>query len=84
MVYLGLVPKKGIRLKMNMMNCSVSGIVNKDCKTQIKNALDKVDGVQEVGVNLKSGTVQIKYKDPATEIDIKNCIEHTGHKIIYE
>lgn len=69
---------------MNTMLCSVSGMQNKECKTQIKNALNKVQGVNEVGVNLRSGTVEIHYNDPATEIQLKDCIENTGFKILYE
>jgi copper chaperone CopZ len=69
---------------MNQMLCSVSGIQNKDQKTQIKNSLDKIEGVGEVGVDLATGTLDIKYNDPATEADIKNCIENTGFKIVYE
>lgn len=69
---------------MNMMYCSVAGIMSKDNKTQLKNALDKVKGVQEVGVNLTTGTVQVKYNDPASENEIKNCIEKTGYKILYQ
>ena len=63
--------------------CSVSGMQNKNCKTQLKNALDKVKGVQEVGVNLYDGVVKVGYNEPATEVEIKNCIEHTGFKIVY-
>lgn len=69
---------------MNTMLCSVSGMQNKGSKTQIKNALNKLDGVGEVGVNLLTGTVQIDYNDPATRTQIKECIEKTGFKIIYE
>ena len=69
---------------MNTMLCSVSGMQNKECKTQIKNALNKIKGVNEVGVNLTSGTVEIQYNDPATENELKNCIESTGFKIQYE
>ena len=69
---------------MNTMFCSVSGIQNKEGKTQIKNALNKIDGVSGVGVNLASGTVEIQYNEPATENDLKSCIEKTGFKIIYE
>lgn len=69
---------------MNTMLCSVSGIQNKACKTQIKNALNKIDGVNKVGVNLVSGTVEIEYNDPATEGTLKNCIENTGFTIVYE
>ena len=50
----------------------------------IKNALNKIDGIQEVGVNLATGTIEIEYNEPATEADIKNCIENTGFKIVYE
>ena len=69
---------------MNTVLCSVSGIQNKECKTQIKNALDKIKGVQEVGVNLTPGPVRVEYNEPATELEIKDCIEHTGFKIEYE
>lgn len=69
---------------MNQMLCNVSGIQNKEQKTQIKNSLNKIEGVGEVGVNLATGTLNIKYNAPATEADIKNCIENTGFKIVYE
>jgi len=68
---------------INML-CNVSGIRNKECKTQIKNALDKIEGVQEVGVNRATGTVSVDYNEPATELAIKNCIENAGFKILYE
>ena len=66
------------------MLCSVSGIQNKEEKTQIKNALNKIEGVNEVGVNLTTGTIEILYNDPATENVLKNCIENSGFKILYE
>ncbi|PKM74429.1 MAG: heavy metal transporter [Firmicutes bacterium HGW-Firmicutes-16] len=69
---------------MNNMLCSVSGIQNKEGKTQIKNALKKIKGVNEVGVNLMTGTIEIQYNEPATENELKSCIENTGFKIDYE
>lgn len=69
---------------MNQMLCSISGMQNKVQKTQIKNSLSKLDGVSEVGVNLTTGTIDIKYNEPATAADIKNCIEDSGFKIVYE
>lgn len=69
---------------METLLCSVSGVQNKACKTQIKNALNKIKGVGEVGVNLSSGTVQVQYNAPATEAELKSCIESTGFRIIYE
>ncbi len=69
---------------MNTVLCSVTGIQNKECKTQVKNALDKIKGVHEVGVNPAEGTIKVEYNSPATESEIKNCIENTGFKIVYE
>ena len=69
---------------MYTMVCGVTGIQNKECKTRIKNALDKIKGVQEVGVNLAAGTIQVEYNEPATAPEIKSCIEDTGFKIVYE
>lgn len=69
---------------METMLCGVSGIQNKENKTQIKNALCKIDGVNQVGVNLTTGTIKIDYNDPATENAIKGCIESSGFKIVYE
>jgi copper chaperone len=62
----------------------VSGIENKQCKTQLKNALKKIEGIREVGVNQTTGTVQVQYGEPATEADIRNCIENSGFRIVYE
>ena len=69
---------------MNTMLCSVSGLQNKEGKTQIKNALNKIKGVNQVGVNLVTGSIQVKYNEPATEMELKNCIENTGSRIEYE
>ncbi len=66
------------------MLCNVSGIQNKACKTQIKNALGKLDGVNDVGVNLATGTIEVKYNEPATKENIKKIIESSGFGIVYE
>ncbi len=69
---------------MESIICSVEGMQNKECKTQLKNALNKVQGVQAVGVNLAAGVVTVDYNQPATATEIKSCIENTGFKISYE
>ena len=69
---------------MNTMLCSVSGLQNKEGKTQIKNALNKIKGVNQVGFNLVTGSIQVKYNEPAPEMELKNCIENTGFRIEYE
>lgn len=69
---------------METMLMNVSGMQNKETKTQIKNALKKIEGVNEVGVNLTTGTIKVDYNDPATENTIKSCVESSGFGIVYE
>ena len=66
---------------MNKANYNVSNLVNTEGKTQVKNALDKVKGVQKVGVSLNTGTIEVDYNEPADEDQIKSCIEQTGFTI---
>jgi len=66
---------------MNKANYNVSNLVNTEYKTQVKNALDKVKGVQKVGVSLNTGTIEVDYNEPADEDQIKSCIEQTGFTI---
>lgn len=66
------------------MLCNVSGIQNKETKTQIKNSLNKIDGVNKVGVNMTTGIIEVQYNSPATDNQLKNCIESKGLKIVYE
>jgi len=68
---------------MNTMFCNVTGMQNNEGKTQIKNALNKIKGVNEVGINLPQGTIEIQYNDPATIHELRNCIEHSGFEILY-
>lgn len=59
----------------------VNGIANENMKTQIKNALDKIEGVDKVCVDVARGSVEVMYNSPATSEEIRSCIENTGHSI---
>lgn len=59
----------------------VNGIANENMKTQIKNALENIDGVNNVCVDMARGSVEVIYNEPATAQEIRSCIENTGHKI---
>lgn len=50
-------------------------------KTQIRNALEKIDGVNGVCVDSARGTVEVMYNALATPQEIKECIENTGHNV---
>ena len=59
----------------------VDGLVNENMKTQVKNALEKIEGVSNVCVDLGRGSVEVMYNKPATQEEIKSCIENTGHNV---
>ena len=59
----------------------VEGLANENMKTQVKNALEKIDGVNNVCVDLGRGSVEVIYNEPATQEEIKRCIENTGHNV---
>ena len=66
---------------MNTAQFQVSGMVNQQGRTQMKNALEKLTGVSSVAIDLKEGKVSVGYNDPATQWDIADCIMDTGFTI---
>lgn len=66
---------------MNNIHYNVNGMYNQIMKTQIKNALEEMEGVQKVNVDLMRGTVEVDYNEPAAENDIRHTIEHIGCKV---
>jgi len=66
---------------MERIHVSVNGIENSQNKTSLKNALEKIEGVQMINVDMGQGSVEVGYNDPATDVAIKSCIENTGFTI---
>lgn len=66
---------------MNKSHYNVLGLMNTESKTKIKNALDKVEGVQKVNIDAARGTIEVGYNLPADEFKIMQCIENTGYPI---
>lgn len=66
---------------MNRVHYDVTGMQNTQMKTQVKNALEKLEGVKEVNVNLANCTIDVGYNKKTEEASIRNCIEHVGGKI---
>lgn len=66
---------------MDRVHYNVTGLLNNSTKTQIKNALGKIEGIQEVCVDLGRSSVEIRFNDSVNETDIRNCIEKTGFSI---
>ena len=67
---------------MNNCTFNVPGIINAQMKTSLKNALDKLPGVQEVAVNQTLDMVTVGFNEPTNENAIQACIKEAGFKII--
>ncbi|WP_294341801.1 cation transporter [uncultured Clostridium sp.] len=59
----------------------VNELTNSNMKTEVKNVLKDIDGVNQVWVNSTNETVEVIYNEPATEAEIINCIESTDHSM---
>lgn len=66
---------------MNNIHLNVNGLINNPVKTQVRNVLEEIDGVQKVNIDLVRSTVEVDFNPPATENDIRMKIEHVGCKI---
>lgn len=66
---------------MEKIHYSVTGLINEDKKTQVKNALSKIDGVNMVNVDLGRGSIEVGYNSKTNQNSITDCIEHVGCKI---
>lgn len=60
---------------------NVTGIQNSSVKTQLKNALSKIDGVSKVNIDAGRGSIEVAYNKSTDESTIKSCIENVGCKI---
>lgn len=66
---------------MKRIHYETSGIQNTEIKTQLKNALDKIDGVTMVNIDVARGSIEVGYNQSADENSIKSCIETVGCEI---
>lgn len=69
---------------MNRVHYNISGIQNSEMKTQLKNALDKLDGISMVNVDVASESVEVGFNESTDENSIKSCIENVGCSIVGE
>jgi len=66
---------------MNKIHYNISGIQNSEIKTQLKNALTKIDGITIVNIDAGRGSIEVGYNQSTDESTIKSCIENVGCKI---
>ncbi len=66
---------------MNKIHYNISGLQNTEIKTQLKNALTKIDGISMVNIDGGRDTIEVGYNEETDESTIKSCIENVGCKI---
>ncbi|WP_024346792.1 heavy metal transporter [Lacrimispora indolis] len=67
---------------MNKVHYDISGVQNSEIKTQLKNALDKIDGISMVNIDVARGSIEVGYNESTDENSIISCIENVGCNII--
>ena len=66
---------------MDRIRYDVDGIINNNMKTAIKNALERIDGVESVDVDLGNQSIEIGCNNTTNQIMVKRCIEKSGARI---
>jgi len=66
---------------MDRIRYDVDGIINNNMKTALKNALEKIDGVETVDVDLGNQLIEIGCNNTTNQTMVKRCIEKSGAKI---
>lgn len=61
---------------------NVKGMTCKHCEASVKGALERLQGIDKVDVNLDLGEVHVTYKEDEVTIDtMKNAIEDQGYDV---
>jgi len=63
---------------MKRVHYNVTGLVNEQMKTEVKNALGKVNGVQMVNIDMGRSSIEVGYSESMSEDKIKECIEQVN------
>jgi len=63
---------------MNKIHYNVSGLQNSEIRTQVRNALNKIDGISMINIDLGRSSIEVGYNELTNESEIKTCIESIG------
>jgi len=69
---------------MQEIKIEVEGMMCSGCENRIKNALQTIEGVEEVDANHNTGVVTIKTNQENIKSNVKNKIEEIGFTVIGE
>jgi copper chaperone CopZ len=64
---------------MTDITLTITGMGCEGCKKTVTEALNKVEGVQAINVDLNSGTAAVTYAAPATADDLVAIVQKAGY-----
>lgn len=67
---------------MKNFKFNLEGIQYTDSQNKVKNQLQRLNGVQDISMDIDHKLVNVTYDWPATEIEIKDCLENNGFKVM--
>ncbi|WP_082234561.1 copper chaperone CopZ [Halobacillus massiliensis] len=60
----------------------VEGMTCGHCEKAVKGALQEIEGVEEVKVDLQTGKVDVESEDNVSKDDMKDAIEEQGYDVV--
>ena len=67
---------------MNETNFKIKGMMCSGCENRVKNALENIDGIENVKADYTTGNVSIYYNNTIDKKIIEKAIEDIGYEII--
>ena len=64
----------------NIMEITVKGMMCGHCEAHVKEAIEKIAGVEEASANHDENLVTIKLSSEVAEADIKSAVEAAGYE----
>ena len=66
---------------MSTLKFNIEGMTCSACQAHVQKAVEKLDGLTYVNVNLLKNTMDVKYDDSITNDEIiKKAVENAGYK----
>lgn len=62
---------------MNNVSYNVTGVMNSTIKNNLKNSLEKIEGIQDISIDKGRSMIMVNFNEPANEKDIRECVEKT-------
>jgi len=77
-----LVYKKERNRPMKSIRINIAGLEQMETQDKVRDQLESVIGVQNVGMSAGQTYVDVDYDDQTSDIDLNNHLQNNGYKIM--